>query len=140
MTIIHSVKPPALGVAALAATVLLAGCGGTGPSGNPATTAQNFLHALSDGDPGALCQVTADERTGPAKKGSAEWDECLATMDQALAEAGNEFAEYSGVTVDAATVDGTEATVSKDQIKGVAEPAFAIDLTMFGDTWYVTDF
>ena len=137
---VRPVKAVALTAGLLAAAGLLAGCGGAKPSDNPAKSAENCLHALADRDPDQLCQLIADEDSGPAQEDTPEWNQCQSGINGVLAEAGSdELDKYAKATVEEATIDGDSAEVDEEQVTGVADPDISIGLARFDGKWYVVD-
>lgn len=122
-------------IAAASALVLIGGC--SGPSDNPTRSAERFMHALAAGDIDQACRLVSTDGQPVTK--DHDWEQCQSFLHLALATSGNEVAKYSQAEVTSADLDGDSAHVANDDIAGVLDPDFELDLIRIDGRWYVDD-
>lgn len=126
---------------AVAALLLLSGCGSGGAADSAPATAENYLHALAENDAEAACLMMADldeDYPGPVTEKSAEWHFCLSLIGRVLMD-DEGFGRYAEAEVEVADIDGDTASVDADQINGVVDPDVDLELKLFDGKWYVVD-
>lgn len=121
--------------AAASALVLIGSC--SGPSDNPTTSAERFMHALAAGDIDHACRLVATDEQPVSE--DHDWEQCQSFLHLALASAGDEVAKYAQAKVTSAGLDGDAAHVANDDIAGVLDPDFELDLIRIDGRWYVDD-
>lgn len=140
MTRAHSL---AVVAAVLLAASMMSACGsgGTPAAGNatPETVAENFLRSIGDDNADAFCtSITTDDGTKPRVQDDKQLKECKDGFTQLFGSVKGEKATAAAtpVTVKDATVNGDRATITSDQIDGVA-PGGTLSLVKLDGAWYV---
>jgi outer membrane murein-binding lipoprotein Lpp len=128
--------------AAAASALILAGCGSSGPSDDPAESAEHFLAALAEGDVQGMCEVSAfrsEVYTGPVDSEHWTQSECESDMWDDFADHLKKE-EYADVEVGEAEIDGDEADIPPENLTGWPEDInYGVKLQLFDGNWYVVD-
>jgi hypothetical protein len=104
-------RPSRVLVAAVAASALMAGCGGSGPE----DTVQDFIDAAKDGDGEKLCDLLVEDIRERVESEASEG--CPQALEQALGDEASRQ-EAADTEVKDSEEDGDEATVTVEGPNG----------------------
>jgi len=136
----------AIGVIAL---ITMTGCGASGGGQDSAlTAAESFYNAALAGELAEACSIVVGSDGEPLVQGTSEFASCAAGLDEQQTYFNVGYG-IDKVTVSTATINGTEATVTADDLTGLpegvqGEDGFALyfstlHLAQIGDRWYVSE-